>query len=90
MGSKHDKKRYFIVKYNLKSDGKFDEFIELSKKKIGQGKIAEAKVVLDMLNREVIKCDLPGIPAGANIPYENIEKHYRKWYTDVSDQFLAS
>ena len=35
MGNKHDKKRYFIVTYNIKKDGKFDEFVELSKKKVG-------------------------------------------------------
>ena len=35
MGSKHNKKRFFCVKYNIKPDGKFDELVELSKKKIG-------------------------------------------------------
>jgi len=39
MGSKHDKKRFFIVKYVEHPDGKFDEFIELSKKKVGPGKL---------------------------------------------------
>ena len=34
MGKKHAKKRYFCVKYNIKPDKKFDEFVELSKKKI--------------------------------------------------------
>ena len=43
MGKKHDKKRFFIVKYVMKPDNKFDEFVELSKKKVGAGKIAEAK-----------------------------------------------
>lgn len=90
MGIKHNKKRYFIVKYNIKPGGKFDEFVELSKKKLGPGKIAEAKVILDMINREIIKCDLPGIPSGTYIPYENVEKHYRKWYADVMDQFITS
>ena len=31
MGSKHNKKRYFIVKYNFKPGGKYDELVELSK-----------------------------------------------------------
>jgi hypothetical protein len=60
MGNKHYKKRYFIVTYNIKKDGKFDEFVELSKKKLGSGKIASAQVVIDLVNREVIKCRLPG------------------------------
>ena len=29
MGKKHNKKRYFCVKYNIKPDKKFDEFVEL-------------------------------------------------------------
>ena len=41
MGSKHNKKRFFCVKYNIKPDGRFDEFVELSKKKIGVGKALE-------------------------------------------------
>ena len=92
MGSKHNKKRYFIVKYNIKADKKFDEFVELSKKKIGPGKLAEAMVVLDLVNKEVLKCELPGIPfyMRGKVPYENIYNHYRKWYADVIDQFVAS
>ncbi len=53
MGSKHNKKRFFIVKYVEHPDGKFDEFIELSKKKVGPGKLKEARVVLDLINEEV-------------------------------------
>jgi hypothetical protein len=93
MGSKKEKKRYFIVTYNIKKDGKFDEFVELSKKKIGSGKLASAQVVLDMVNREVIKCRLPGVPVHMEddrMPYENVEQHYRKWYADVMDEFLNS
>ena len=50
MGKKHNKKRYFIVKYVMKPDNKFDEFVELSKKTIGAGKMAEAKVILDLFS----------------------------------------
>ena len=88
MGTKHNKKRFFIVKYVWKPDGKFDEFVELSKKKVGVGKITEAKVVLDLVNETIVKCDLPNVPL--DIPYENVYKHYRKWYADVIDQFLTS
>ena len=88
MGTKHNKKRFFIVKYNIKPDGKFDEFVELSKKKVGIGKMTEAKVVLDLINETIVKCDLPKVPH--DIPYENVYKHYRKWYGDVIDQFLTS
>jgi len=86
MGSKHGKKRYFIVKYNIKPDGKFDEFVELSKKKIGSGKIAEARVVLDLLDKTVIKVDLPNVPE--DFPFERLYNHYRKWYADAIDKFL--
>ena len=48
MGSKHNKKRFLIVKYSLTKEGKYDELIELSKKKIGPGKILQAGVVLDL------------------------------------------
>ena len=87
MGSKKDKKRFFIVKYNIKKDGKFDEFVELFKKKVGTGKFAESKVVLDLVNEQVLKCDLPGTQ-GLNVPYENVYQHYRKWYADAIDEFL--
>ena len=93
MGSKKEKKRYFIVTYNIKKDGKFDEFVELSKKKLGSGKIASAQVIIDLVNREVIKCRLPGVPVHLEddkMPYENVEQHYRKWYADVMDEFLNS
>ena len=62
MGKKHSKKRFFCVKYIVKPDKKFDEFVELSKKKIGPGKMQEYTVVLDLINKEVLKNDLPGIP----------------------------
>jgi hypothetical protein len=88
MGSKHNKKRFFCVRYIIKPDGKFDEFVELSKKKIGVGKMLEYTVVLDLINKEVLKNDLPGIPVSQEIPYENLEQHYRKWYADAIDQFI--
>ena len=86
MGSKHEKKRYFIVKYNMKPDGKFDEFVELSKKNIGAGKIAEAKVILDLLEQKVIKVDQPNVPSA--FPFESLYKHYRQWYADAIDEFV--
>ena len=81
MGSKHNKKRFFCVKYIIKPDKKFDEFVELSKKKIGPGKMLEYTVVLDLINKEVLKNELPGIPLTQRdqIPYDRIEQHYRKW-----------
>jgi len=90
MGSKHNKKRFFCVKYNIKPDGRFDEFVELSKKKIGVGKALEYTVILDLINKEVLKNDLPGIPVaeGDAIPYERIEQHYRQWYAEAIDQFI--
>jgi hypothetical protein len=37
MGSKHNKKRFLIVNYNLNAKGGYDELVELSKKKCGPG-----------------------------------------------------
>ena len=90
MGSKHDKKRFLIVKYSLNKQGKYDELVELSKKRLGAGKIAEAKVILDLENKEVIKCDFVDMPRDSTPPYEHIYNHYYKWYGNVIDQFLAS
>ena len=90
MGKKHAKKRYFCVKYVIKADKKFDEFVELSKKKIGPGKMLEYTVVLDLINKEVLKNELPGIPVAQRdqVPFERIEQHYRQWYAEAMDQFV--
>tara|TARA_B100000941_G_scaffold85717_1_gene59074 strand:- start:957 stop:1232 length:276 start_codon:yes stop_codon:yes gene_type:complete len=90
MGKKHAKKRFFCVSYRIKPDKKFDEFITLSKKKIGPGKMRDYTVVLDLINKEVIKNELPGIPLAQRdtIPYERIEQHYRQWYSEAIDQFI--
>ena len=90
MGKKHAKKRYFCVKYHIKPDKKFDEFVELSKKKIGPGKMLEYTVVLDLINKQVLKNELPGIPLAQRdqVPYERIEQHYRQWYAEAMDQFI--
>ena len=89
MGKKHNKERYFIVNYNIKPDGKFDEVVELSKKTVGSGKFSKATVILDCVNEEVIKNILP-MKEKVDIPYKNMIKHYRKWYADVIDEFINS
>jgi len=43
MGTKHAKKRFFIVNYIQKPDKQFDEVVELCKKSIGAGKEANGK-----------------------------------------------
>ena len=88
MGSKHNKKRYFCVNYQLKPDKKFDELITLSKKKIGPGKIVEAGVVLDLINEEVLKCDIPGVAKEHIISYEKIYNYYHNHYSKVIEQFI--
>ena len=90
MGEKHEKKRYFCVKYVIKPDKKFDELVTLSKKKIGSGKMLEYTVVLDLVNKMIIKNELPGItdPQREQIPYEKLEQHYRQWYAQAIDQFI--
>jgi len=88
MGSKHDKKRFLIVKYSLNKEGKYDELIELSKKKMGPGKIVKAGVVLDLINEQVIKCDIPGVETPIFLEYKNIYNYYHKYYSKVIDQFI--
>jgi hypothetical protein len=92
MGKKHQKKRLFCVSYHIKKDKKFDEFVTLSKKKIGPGKMQEYTVVLDLVNKEVLKNELPGIPVAQRdqVPFERIEQHYRQWYGEAMDNFLKS
>ena len=92
MGKKHAKKRFFCVKYIIKPDKKFDEFVELSKKKIGPGKMLEYTVVLDLVNEEILKNDLPGISVTErdSIPYSRILDHYKRWYAEPINTFLQS
>ena len=87
MGTKHSKKRYLIVNYIQKPDKKFDEVVELSKKKIGAGKMAKSKVVLDLLNKKVLKCVLPGVE---QVEYEKLEQHYIKYYAEAINSFLKN
>ena len=90
MGSKHAKKRFFCVKYIFKADKKFDEFVELSKKKIGTGKMLEYTVVLDLVNEKILKNDLPGIPVAErdSITYSRVLDHYKRWYAEAINTFL--
>jgi|TARA_B100001093_G_scaffold486456_1_gene521799 hypothetical protein len=87
MGTKHAKKRYLVVRYTMKPDKKFDELIELTKKRIGAGKLANASVVLDLHNKKVLKCSLPNIDQNT-VPFDNVYTHYRKFYADAIDQFM--
>ena len=40
--------------------GTYDELVELSKKHVGSGKLAQSGIVLDLINKEVLKCEVPG------------------------------
>ena len=51
MGSKHNKKRYMIVKYSLNMKGTYDELVELSKKSIGPGKFVQSGVIIDLVEK---------------------------------------
>ena len=88
MGSKHDKKRFFIVKYSLNKQGTYDELVELSKKGIGPGKLAQAGIVLDLIGKEVLKCEVPGQQITTDMPYDIIYTHFHKAYGNVLDQFI--
>ena len=83
MGTKHNKKRFFIVNYVQKPDKQFDEVVELSKKNIGAGKFTKSKVILDFVNKQVVKCDLPGTEG---VTFEKLEAHYRKYYGATGQQ----
>jgi|TARA_E500000178_G_C16672339_1_gene595614 hypothetical protein len=89
MGSKHNKKRFLIVKYSLNAKGGYDELVELSKKKCGPGKILNSGVVLDLVNKEVLKCEVPGQPnLGDLIPFKSLYAHFYKAYGRMLDQFI--
>ena len=88
MGTKHNKKRYLVVKYKAKPDKKFGELVEMSKKKIGAGKMAEAAIVLDLKNQKVLKCNLPGVDE--NIEYGKVYAHFQKYYGDAISEFMKS
>ena len=89
MGSKHGKKRFLIVNYTFNAKGGYDELVELSKKKCGPGKILASGVVLDLINEEVLKCEVPGQPDLSNlITYETLYKHFHKAYGNILDQFI--
>ena len=88
MGSKHDKKRYFIVRYQINKDGKWDELVELSKKKLGTGKITDSDVVLDLVNEDLVKYDIPGAEIHTQPTYENVYSHFHKYYGRLLDQFI--
>ena len=78
-----------IVKYSLNKKGTYDELVELSKKNIGQGKLTQSGVVLDLIDKEVLKCEVPGQPDLVNhISYETLHKHFYKAYGAMLDQFM--
>jgi len=88
MGSKHNKKRFLIVKYSLNMKGTYDELVELSKKNVGSGKLAQSGIVLDLVNKEVLKCEVPGAPSQAGVPYENVYEHFHRTYGNMIDPFV--
>ena len=88
MGSKHDKKRFLIIKYSINKEGKYDELVELTKKKVGSGKIAEAGIVLDLINETVLKCDIPGVRQDQILSYEKIYNYFYNYYKQSIDQFI--
>ena len=88
MGSKHNKKRFLIVKYSLNMKGTYDELVELSKKSVGSGKLAQSGIVLDLMNKEVLKCEVPGAPIQDGVPYETVYEHFHKAYGNMLDPFV--
>jgi hypothetical protein len=69
--------------------GTFDELIELSKKNLGSGKLVQSGVVLDLIDKEVLKCVVPGQPDLVDhISYDTVYKHFHKTYGSMLDQFI--
>jgi hypothetical protein len=44
--------------------------------------------VLDLINKEVLKCEVPGSQIQAGIPYETVYEHFHKAYGNMLDQFV--
>ena len=89
MGSKHVKKRFLIVNYTMNAKGGYDELVELSKKKCGPVKVLNSGVVLDLVNKVVLKCEVPGQPDLVDhIAFETLYKHFHKAYGGMLDQFI--
>jgi hypothetical protein len=89
MGSKHAKKRFLIVNYTMNAKGGYDELVELSKKKCGPVKVLNSGVVLDLVNKVVLKCEVPGQPDLVDhIAFETLYKHFYKAYGEMLDQFI--
>ena len=89
MGNKHAKKRFLIVNYTMNAKGGYDELVELSKKKCGPVKILKSGVVLDLVNKVVLKCEVPGQPDLVDhIAFETLYKHFHKAYGGMLDQFI--
>ncbi len=78
-----------IVNYSLNMKGTYDELVELSKKNVGPGKLVKSGVVLDLVDKEVLKCEVPGQPNLVDhITYDTLYKHFHKAYGDMLDQFI--
>ena len=89
MGSKHNKKRFLIVNYTFNAKGGYDELVELSKKKCGPVKVLKSGVVLDLVNKVVLKCEVSGQPDLVDhIAFETLYKHFHKAYGEMLDQFI--
>ena len=49
--------------------------------------MAKSKVILDLVNKKVVKCVLPGTE---NVEYEKLEQHYQKYYAQAISEFLKN
>ena len=87
-GKKHQKKRFLLVKYSFNKQGKYDELVELTRKKVGPGKQAEAGIVLDLVNETVIKCEIPGVRKDQIISNEKVYDYFYNHYKQSIDQFI--
>ena len=72
----------------MNKQGTYDELVELSKKGIGPGKLTQAGIVLDLIEKEVLKCEVPGQQIATDMPYDTIYSHFHKAYGNVLDQFI--
>jgi hypothetical protein len=52
-------------------------------------KVLNSGVVLDLVNKVVLKCEVPGQPDLVDhIAFETLYKHFHKAYGEMLDQFI--
>ena len=63
--------------------------LNFPRKNIGPGKLVQSGVIIDLVDKEVLKCEVPGQPNLVDhISYDTLYKHFHKTYGSMIDQFM--